>query len=88
MTPPRSRRSSLETNTAPDALVEDSRRTGGRDAPPDSMPPRDDADEALIPAGGGLTPAEDGDADQPAKKAAPGDYEWEIRRLDAAAHRD
>jgi len=85
----------LETNTAPDALPDDLRRNDQPPAPPDSMPPREDVDDALVPAGGGFTPAEDGGNknhpmhdDDPSEDATPGDYERAIGRLDGAAKRD
>jgi len=95
MTAPRPRRSDdIESSTAPDALPDDLRRDDRRLTPPDSMPPREGADDALIPAGGGFTPAEDGGNknhpmhdDDPAEDATPRDYEREIDRLDAAAQR-
>ena len=76
----------LETNIAPDALRDDSRRRDQPPEPPDSMPPRD----GEVPAGGGFTPTPDGgneqhpihDEDQ--EDATSSDYEREIDRLDGA----
>jgi len=88
---PRRRRRApdLETNTAPDLLHDDLRRTDQRATPPDTMPPRDEERTGEEPAGGGFTPKADGgneqhpihDEDQ--DDAARSYYEREINRLDA-----
>jgi hypothetical protein len=89
---PRRRRKTpdLDTNTSPDAVPDDIRRTDMPNSPPDSLPPREDGREGERPAGGGFTPAEDGgnaqhpihDEDQ--DDLTPGDYERQIDRLDVA----
>ena len=88
MVPKRKRRDDdLETNIAPDAL----QREDMPETPPDSVPPRDAAEEGETPAGGGFTSATDGgnpqhpihDEDQ--EDDEPSDYERELDRLAAAA---
>jgi hypothetical protein len=88
---PRRRRQApdLETNNAPDLLPDDLRRRGLPEAPPDSLPPDDEA-VTEEPTDGGFIPRPDGgneqhpihDEDQ--EDATPDDYEREIDRLDQA----
>jgi hypothetical protein len=89
---PRRRRQTpdLGTNTSPDAVPDDVRRSDLPNTPPDSLPPGESGRNGERPAGGGFTPAEDGgnaqhpihDEDQ--EDLTPSDYEREIDRLDAA----
>jgi len=89
-----SRRPDPQPKDAPNSLPDELRRKDAPRIPSDEIPTPDSGD-GLVPAGGGLTPTEDGGNknhpihdDDPSEDATPGDYEWEIRRLDAAAQRD
>ena len=89
---PRRRREApdLNTNNAPDILLNDLRRRDPPETPPDSLPPDDEAVTGQEPAAGGFIPLPDGgneqhpihDEDQ--EDATPDDYEREIDRLDQA----
>jgi hypothetical protein len=85
-------RLSLQPPLAPNRLPDDLRRSDAPEVLSEEIPPPGSDGDELVPAGGGFTPTEDGgnkdhpmhDAD-PEDDATPGDYEWEIRRLDAAS---
>jgi len=79
-----------QPETAPNRLPDDLRRDDAPKVPSDEIPLPDQGG-GLVPAGGGLTPSDDGDNpdhpihdDDPEDDATPGDYEWEIQRLDAS----
>jgi len=85
----KSRQPNPRPDAAPNRLPDDLRREDAPKVPSEEIP-GPDSDGGLVPAGGGLTPEEDGgDPDHPMHDAGPdddatpSDYEREIDRLDA-----